>query len=131
MAICRPKIMVNMRDEEYTGENNEGLRNLGRHALSGKGALAPHPVNFFESPASIATFYLTAVVLKLGDIRRQPWFSGKRRYPSWIRRDRDLLDANLILRLSTTLDMSSPFVNLMGSLVFQTLQLNKLLLESM
>lgn len=69
---------------------------LGRHCLSDKAVRSDHPINAHLEPVNKSTFYLTAVVLNLGELARQPWFAGKKRYPSYTSKDKKALFDNLV-----------------------------------
>ena len=84
--LFRPNLMLNIEDSEFSLEVLGALADLGRNVLAGRAVLRDHPLNtsqdyFFPT----TTYYLTMVVLNLGNLRRIRYFANKKRYPSRIR----------------------------------------------
>ena len=90
--IYRPQILLNIERHEQTHAVLFGLTDLGRTALAGREA---RPLNRTGERVSTDRYYMSLVVLNLGDLKRQAYFAGEIRYPSWIRNDKSKLRDHL------------------------------------
>ena len=62
--IFRPRLMISMMDDEY-------LRDLGRNVLAGRAVCRDHILNNSMEYHNVSTYYISVVVLNLGNILRQ------------------------------------------------------------
>ena len=76
--IFRPNLMVHITDEQFSVEVLENLMELGRNVLAGRAVLRDHPLNTSNEYYNVSTFYLTVVVLNLGNLERMPWFANSK-----------------------------------------------------
>ena len=83
--LFRPNLMLNIEDFEFSLEVLDALVDLGRNVLQGRAVLRDHPLNTSQDYFNVTTYYLTMVVLNLGNIRRVPWFADRKRFPTCIR----------------------------------------------
>ena len=77
--------MLNIEDSEFSLEVLDALADLGRNVLAGRAVLRDHPLNTSVEYFNTTTYYLTMVVLNLGNLRRIPYFANKKRHPTRIR----------------------------------------------
>ena len=85
--LFRPNLMIHMTDDQFSINVPDALVELGRNVLAGRAVLRDHPLNTSQDYFNVTTFYLTMVVLNLGNIRRIPYFANRKRFPSRIRDD--------------------------------------------
>jgi len=83
--LFRPNLMLNIEDHEFSLEVLDALAELGRSVLARRAVLRDHPLNTSQDYFNTTAYYLTVVVLNLGNLRRIPYFANKKRYPTWIR----------------------------------------------
>ena len=95
--IFGPNLMVHITDEQYSIQVLEDLVELGRNVLAGRAVLRDHPLNTSQEYFNVSTFYLTVVVLNLGNIRRMPWFANRKKFPREIRDVQEELRQRLVL----------------------------------
>ena len=67
------------------------------HVLAGRAVCRDHVLNNSMEYHNVSTFYMTIVVLNLGNIIRMPWFANNKKFPSHIRNDPEALRENLVL----------------------------------
>ena len=84
-TLFRPNLMLNIEDSEFSLEVLDALADLGRNVLAGRAVLRDHPLNTSVEYFNTTTYYLTMVLLSLGNLRRIPYFANKKRYPTRIR----------------------------------------------
>ena len=96
-VIYRPRIMTFIEDDEFSEDVLDALGELGRTALAGKAVLREHALNSSNAFHNLSTYYLTFVVLNLGNLARQPWFANNKKYPRYIRSNPQLLRDKLVL----------------------------------
>ena len=80
--LFRPSLMLHITDEEFSLEVLDALADLGRNVLAGRAVLRDHPLNMSTGVFNTTTYYLTMVVLNLGNLKRIPWFANGKRYPT-------------------------------------------------
>ena len=95
--LFRPNLMLNIEDHEFTLDVLDALAELGRNVLAGRAVLSDHPLNMSVEYFNTTTYYLTMVVLNLGNIKRIPYFANRKRYPSWIRENWSEMKKRLVL----------------------------------
>jgi len=95
--LFRPNLMLNIEDSEFSLEVLDSLADLGRNVLAGRAVLRDHPLKTSQGYFNVTTYYLTMVVLNLGNIRRIPYFANKKRYPTHIREDTLEMRKRLVL----------------------------------
>ena len=83
--LFRPSLMLHITDQEFSLEVLDALADLGRNVLAGRAVLRDHPLNMSTGVFNTTTYYLTMVVLNLGNMKRIPYFANGKRYPSRIR----------------------------------------------
>ena len=83
--LFRPNLMLKIEDNEFSIDVLDSLLELGRNALAGRAVLRDHPLNMSPEYFNTTTYYLTMVVLNLGNMRRIPRFANRKRYPREIR----------------------------------------------
>ena len=59
--------------------------------------LRDHHLNMSVEYFNTTTYYLTMVVLNLGNLKRIPYFANRKRYPSWIRENWTEMKKRLVL----------------------------------
>ncbi len=89
--------MISLTDDEWSLQILMQLRDLGRNALAGRAVCRDHIFNNSMEYHNVSTFYMTIVVLNLGNIIRQPWFANNKKFPSDIRKVPEKLRENLVL----------------------------------
>ena len=95
--LFRPNLMLHMEDHEYSIDVLDSLAELGRNVLAGRAVLRDHPLNMSVEYFNTTTYYLTMVVLNLGNMKRIPYFANRKRYPSWIRENWSEMKKRLVL----------------------------------
>ncbi len=95
--IFRPRLMISMTDAEFSIQVLMQLRDLGRNVLAGRAVCRDHILNNSMEYHNVSTYYMTIVVLNLGNIIRQPWFANNKKFPSEIRKVPEKLRENLVL----------------------------------
>ena len=95
--IFRPRLMISMTDDEFSIEILMLLRDLGRNVLAGRAVCRDHILNNSMEYHNVSTYYISVVVLNLGNILRQPWFANNKHFPSEIRKNPAKLCENLVL----------------------------------
>ena len=95
--MYRPRLMTHIEEDEWSVEVLMRLRDLGRNVLAGRAVCRDHPLYDTMEFHNVSTYYLSIVVLNLGNIIRQPRFANNYRYPSEIRNNEERLRENLIL----------------------------------
>ena len=95
--LFRPNLMLNIEDFEFSLEVLDALVDLGRNVLQGRAVLRDHPLNTSQDYFNVTTYYLTMVVLNLGNIRRVPWFANRKRFPTCIRENTLEMRKRLVL----------------------------------
>ena len=83
--LFRPSLMLHITDQEFSIEVLDALADLGRNVLAGRAVLRDHPLNMSTGVYNTNTYYLTMVVLNLGNMKRIPHFANNKRYPREIR----------------------------------------------
>ena len=95
--MYRPRLMVSMTDTEFSVNVLMQLRDLGRNVLAGRAVCRDHVLNNSMEYHNVSTYYISIVVLNLGNINRMPRFANNKRYPSEIRNNAERLRENLVL----------------------------------
>ena len=95
--MYRPRLMTHITDEEFSIEILMRLRDLGRNVLAGRAVCRDHVLYNAIEYHNVSTFYISVVVLNLGNINRIPRFANNKRYPSEIRKNEEGLHENLVL----------------------------------
>ena len=95
--MYRPRLMTHIEENEWSIDVLMRLRDLGRNVLAGRAVCRDHVLYDSMEFHNVSTFYLSIVVLNLGNIIRQPRFANNWRYPSEIRNNEVRLRDNLIL----------------------------------
>ena len=93
----RPRLMISMTDQEFSIGVLQDLRDLGRNVLAGRAVRPDHPTQTSPTFHNVTTYYLTMVVLNLGNIQRMPWFANRKQLPREIRDVPHLMKDNLVL----------------------------------
>ena len=95
--MYRPRLMTHITDEEFSIEILMRLRDLGRNVLAGRAVCRDHVLYNSMEYHNVSTFYISVVVLNLGNINRIPRLANNKRYPSEIRNNEERLRENLVL----------------------------------
>ena len=95
--LFRPSLMLHITDQEFSLEVLDALADLGRNVLAGRAVLRDHPMNMSTGVFNTTTYYLTMVVLNLGNLKRIPWFANGKRYPTRIRENWAEMKPRLVL----------------------------------
>eukprot|EP00434_Breviolum_minutum_P035859 symbB.v1.2.031757.t1/scaffold3722.1/size85039/1 len=95
--LFRPNLMLHITDEEFSLDVLDSLADLGRNALAGRAVLRDHPLNMSAGVNNTTTYYLTMVVLNLGNLKRIPYFANGKRYPTRIRENWAEMKPRLVL----------------------------------
>ena len=95
--LFRPSLMLHITDQEFSLEVLDALADLGRNVLAGRAVLRDHPLNMSTGVFNTTTYYLTMVVLNLGNLKRIPWFANGKRYPTRIRENWAEMKPRLVL----------------------------------
>ena len=83
--LFRPSLLLHITDQEFSLDVLDALADLGRNVLAGRAVLRDHPLNMSTGVYNTTTYYLTMVVLNLGNMKRIPYFANNKRYPREIR----------------------------------------------
>ena len=95
--LFRPNLMLHIEDREFSLEVLDSLAELGRNALAGRAVLREHHLNMSPEYFNTTTYYLTMVVLNLGNMKRIPYFANGKRYPTRIRDNWTEMKKRLVL----------------------------------
>ena len=95
--IYRPRLMISMTDDEFSIDVLMQLRDLGRNVFAGRAVCRDHVLNNSMEYHNVSTYYISIVVLNLGNINRMPWLANNKRFPSEIRKDVEWLREHLVL----------------------------------
>lgn len=95
--LRRPSLMMKIEDDEFSWDVLDALGELGRNSLAGRAVLSTHPRSYSAEGHNVDTFYLSIVVLNLGNINRMPYFAGVKRYGREIRDNPTRLREKLVL----------------------------------
>ena len=130
--LFRPNLMLNIEDHEFSIDVLDSLAELGRNALAGRAVLRDHPLNMSPEYFNTTTYYLTMVVLNLGNLKRIPHFANRKRYPREIRGNWEEQKKRLVLPylgLLTILDTLLHFVKVLIFVNILNFALNTMSLE--
>ena len=83
--LFRPSLMLHLTDQEFSIEVFDAPADLGRNVLAGRAILRDHPLSMSTGVYNTNTYYLTIVVLNLGNMKRLAYFANNKRYPREIR----------------------------------------------
>ena len=68
--LFRPNLMLHIEDHEFSIDVLDSLADLGRNVLAGRAVLRDHHLNMSVENFNTTTYYLTMVVLNLGNMKR-------------------------------------------------------------
>ena len=78
--LFRPSLMLHITDDEFSLDVLDSLADLGRNALAD--VCTRSSFEQISWSFNTTTYYLTMVVLNLGNLKRIPYFANGKRYPS-------------------------------------------------